>query len=342
MTIALFEPQVEKDWDDYVLKHEGGTFFHQIGWKKAIERAYGLKSYYLLAKDGDKIIGVLPLFAVKHIAHGRCLVSLPFGPYGGVCADNDKVKRALINAAAEITRTEKARYLELRQWNNSVSDLPLNNHYVTLILQLEEDSEKLWKNFKSEIRNRVRKAIKSGLEFHIGDREDLKDFYAVYLENMRDLGTPAHSFAFIQAVMDEFPSQIKIFLVRHAEKTIGGMFVILFKSAAINMWASSLKSYLQYSPNNLLYWGVIKFASENGYKYFDFGRSAWNSGTFIFKQRWGAQPKQLYYQYFLNKVNSIPDSAGSDKGQGLMVGLWKKLPLSVTKRLGPVIRKNIP
>ncbi len=52
----------EKSWDEYVLNHPDSTFYHQTGWKRVVEKSYGHKPYYLLAKDDGVIKGVLPLF----------------------------------------------------------------------------------------------------------------------------------------------------------------------------------------------------------------------------------------------------------------------------------------
>ena len=67
-----------------------------------VEKAYNHKPLYLIAKENGEIKGVLPLFLMKSIIFEKKLVSVPFAPYGGVCADSETVKNALIEKAKRI------------------------------------------------------------------------------------------------------------------------------------------------------------------------------------------------------------------------------------------------
>ena len=78
----------EKAWDAYIHNANSSTFYHQIGWKKVVEKTYKHKPIYLIAKQNGEINGVLPLFLMKSMIFGKKLVSVPFAPYGGACADN--------------------------------------------------------------------------------------------------------------------------------------------------------------------------------------------------------------------------------------------------------------
>ena len=91
-----------------------------------------------------------------------------------------------------------------------------------------------------------------------------------------------------------------------------------------------------------MYWEVLKFAIDLGIDVFDFGRSSIDSGTFRFKRQWGAQPKQLYWHYWLNKNVQLPSLNPSNPKYALMINLWKKMPVILTKYIGPPIVKNLP
>ena len=119
-------------------------------------------------------------------------------------------------------------------------------------------------------------------------------------------------------------------------------FLIGFKKRLEIPWASSLKEYNKLSPNMLLYWSVLKFAIENGYKQFDFGRSSIESGTYRFKEQWGAKPIQLYWYYWLSNGGKLPELNPHNPKYQTAINIWKRLPLSVTKIIGPRIVKNLP
>ena len=110
MQITELRKEEEKAWDAYVYNSNSSTFYHQIGWRNVVEKTYKHKPIYLVAKEEGEIRGVLPLFLMKSIFFGKKLVSVPFAPYGGVCADNETVKNALIEEAKRITEECDANY----------------------------------------------------------------------------------------------------------------------------------------------------------------------------------------------------------------------------------------
>jgi len=106
-------------------------------------------------------------------------------------------------------------------------------------------------------------------------------------------------------------------------------------------WASSLRKHAALGPNMLLYLRLLEHACTSGYRVFDFGRSTPGEGTFRFKEQWGAVPVPLFW-HALSLDGSAP--AANDKGGTgfeLAARYWKKLPLAVTRIVGPRIRMHI-
>jgi hypothetical protein len=92
----------------------------------------------------------------------------------------------------------------------------------------------------------------------------------------------------------------------------------------------------------LLYWEVLKYAIGRNFRQFDFGRSSRDSGTFRFKQQWGARPSQLYWHYWLKEGATLPALNPDNPKYALAIKTWRLLPLYMTIRLGPLIVKNLP
>ena len=113
--VAELRADEEGEWDAYVLKHPNSTFFHQIGWRNAVQKTYKHKPVYLVAKEGGEIRGILPMFLMRSVIFGKKLVSVPFAPYGGVCADDDIAEKMLIEEAIRIADECNADYLGFRQ-----------------------------------------------------------------------------------------------------------------------------------------------------------------------------------------------------------------------------------
>ena len=107
-------------------------------------------------------------------------------------------------------------------------------------------------------------------------------------------------------------------------------------------WASSLQAYLALCPNNLLYWTILQDAIERGLRYLDFGRSTPNEGTYRFKQQWGAKPHPMHWEYCLLNGSTMPDQSPKNAKFRYAIAAWQRLPVGVTRLLGPRIVRSIP
>jgi hypothetical protein len=92
----------------------------------------------------------------------------------------------------------------------------------------------------------------------------------------------------------------------------------------------------------LLYWEALKYAVAQGCSSFDFGRSTIDSGTYRFKQQWGALPKQQYWHYWLENNGKLPELNPSNPRYAAIIAIWRRLPVFITRWLGPAIVKNLP
>lgn len=342
MRVLRYTDEYFDRWENYVEKSDKSTLYHRIGWKRVIERSFGHKTYYLFAEEDGFVKGILPMVLISHPIFGRCLVSMPFLNCGGICASTEETKLVLLNEAVEITRREDVDYLELRQIERVENDLTTSEDKVTMLVKLETDPERLWGRLTPKLRQTIRKAEKAGLHMRVGKEENLEDFYEVFSTNMKELGSPVYDRDFFGNILLELSNEMLIFIVTHEERAIGAAFVGLFKQSIEGFWASSLREYFKFNPNEYLYWKQLEYGCRRDYGYFNLGRSSKNSGSLRFKEKFGAEMKQLYWQYYLNKIEQIPQMDPNALKYRIAAGLWKRFPLRVTKMVGPHIRKYMP
>ena len=329
-------------WSEYVESSPNATIAHQIDWKNVIEKGIGHKPRYLLAIEENSIRGILPLVVVKTWWQSRYIISLPWIDYGGICADDLDTEKMLLDEARRITESEKAQFMELRSVKASDHNLAIRQDKATFLLKLDSNPDKIWKNFNAKLRNQIRKSQKSGLSTEFGGIEKLRSFYKVFSYNMRDLGTPVWGFKFFKAILETFPSTAQLVLVIKDTKAIAGGLLLSFKDRLYIPSASAYRSSLKYCPNHALYWEVIRRGCEQGYKYFDFGRSTLNSPTYNFKKQWVPTPTPLVWQYYLNKAKEMPAISPDNPKYRIFINLWRKLPLPIANFLGPKVIKNFP
>ena len=343
MTVKELAKMDESLWDSFVQKKTDATFYHQIAWRRLIENVYGdkFKPIYLVAKDDGQINGILPLFLSNHWLFGKKLISSPFAIFGGCCADSESIEDKLITKAIELCDNLDADYLELRTINPKRNDLLSNSNYNTLILELTDDPQRLWKNFRKGIKQSVKTAEKNNVKVDL-DFQNIDEFYAIYSQGQRNLGTPVQSYTWIKNLYDEFKDCHSMAVAYNQDKVIAVQFIRKFKDTVSSVLAYALPEYKNLCPNHILIWKLIKNACKEGYKQFDFGRSLPDSSTFYFKTGWRAQPIQLHYQFYLNKIKTIPDTSQTNTKRQQLTKIWKKLPLSVANSFGPIIRNCFP
>lgn len=360
-------------WDAYVHSHPRAIVYHLSGWENVISKTYGHNTYYLMAnKHKSKletrnskqknsyelnVVGILPLVHLKHFLFGNCLLSIPFFDLGGIIADDEETEKALLSRAIRLGQDLKVKNIELRHmeplsWISKTNSINATNpsnsltyatksHKVRMLLDLPESSEILMESFKAKLRSQIKKPMKEGLTSKVGSLELLEDFFKVFAINMRDLGSPVHSKNLMQNVLEEFPGKSKIVMVYKDDQPLACSLVVGFKETLENPWASALRQYSRLSPNMLLYWTMLEYACDNGYAYFDFGRSSPDEGTYKFKEQWGAKPSPLNWHsiYLKGEPENIEESEKSKFSKAIQY--WQKLPVPITKILGPMIRKHI-
>jgi CelD/BcsL family acetyltransferase involved in cellulose biosynthesis len=91
----------------------------------------------------------------------------------------------------------------------------------------------------------------------------------------------------------------------------------------------------------LLYWETIRAACIEGFGRFDFGRSTRDSGTYRFKRQWGAEEEPIFWYTMHLRSGGAPSMSAGRRAAGLLTAAWRHLPLSMTRQLGPGIRKYL-
>ena len=347
MKIRLANQNDEHAWDAYVDSNSAVSAYCKMAWKKAVEKAYGHKGYYLLAKDNNAVKGILPLVHFRIPLAKSSLVSLPFCDVGDVFANNPEIKESLVKEAISLGKKIKADTLEIRSCHESLFNakdfdlhVDVQTDKVRMLLELPGSADELLKSFKSKLRSQIRKSEKNGLIFSWGTKENLNSFYQVFSRNMHALGSPVHSKKWFKEIVDSYDERSRMGIVFYKDQPVG-CGIILFTEDTVSIpWASTLREYNSKSPNMMLYWNFLKFAADNNKKTFDFGRSTPNEGTYKFKKQWGAAPHNLYwYKISINKSRKATELTGNRRE--FVADLWQKMPLWAANFIGPKLRRYI-
>ena len=355
--VSLATENDRNRWDDYVNKHPQASPYHLFAWGMAVENTYKHQCVYLFAERDGYVVGISPLVLMGGLLFlTGSLCSLPFCDLGNSLYDDEDVKQALINEIIKIAKQKGINHVDLRESGSTLlSDENMKNaersadsQYAKckarMLLSLPDSAEALLTSFKSKLRSQIRKAEKNGIAYREGRSEqDINDFYSVFTENMRQLGSPTHSRAWFENIVRHYKDNMLIGIVSLENQVVGGAIILFVGNTVTVPWASTLPAYNKYSPNMLLYWNLLKYAADHGYGQFDFGRSTIGEGTYKFKKQWGAKPMPLAWKILDSDGNQIAEQAGggNSKIRPVIENIWRKLPLAMTVFIGPVLRKHI-
>lgn len=331
-------------WDSYITQHMDGSVWHRWGWSQAMRAAYGMPCLFLQATRGARTVGVLPLALQEGPAFGRCLTSLPWLDHAGLLAEDTTAASALMTAARSHAQ-QRGADLVIRQLTRQTSPpdvgaCQVRHDKTVMMLDLPSEPDRLWKTLKAKVRNQVRKAQKCDLTAQWGGSELLGEFHSVYSTNMRDLGSPPHSSAFFRTLMMSLSDVARLLVVRSEGKAVAGAFILADERCWQTPWASSLRAANSMCPSHLLYWTILSAACGSA-PCFSFGRSSRDSGTYRFKAQWGAREAPLAWYRWPLKAHRA--ATGDDPGQlvELVQQVWRRIPASLARALGPSIIRTV-
>ncbi|WP_129794295.1 FemAB family XrtA/PEP-CTERM system-associated protein [Sphingosinicella sp. CPCC 101087] len=335
----LADPAERRRIDDFVRGQAECGPFHRPGWSRGVEAGTGQPAHYLVAERGDGTIsGVLPLSRIGSPIFGTALVSAGFGVGGGIAAMDEEAIQALADAAWAAAQAQGCASVELRggpvpsRWQKE------EGVYAGFARALPKGDEAILKAIPRKQRAEVRRAMGLGLEVRSGRSPELVDLhYRVYAESVRNLGTPVFPRSLFRAMLEEFGEDADILVVLGQGRPTAAVLSFYDKGTVFPYWGGGTRDARRLRANDLMYFALMRQASERGCARFDFGRSKVGTGAFAFKKNWGFTPEPLTYA----RQGAHRDINPLSPKHRMVTSLWQRLPLGVANRLGPFIAKGL-
>jgi FemAB-related protein (PEP-CTERM system-associated) len=187
----------------------------------------------------------------------------------------------------------------------------------------------------------LRDAERAGLRADL-NRTDLEPFWDLYALSLRNLGTPMFPKELFIACLEEFPRDCDILTVRENGRILGAVMNFYFEQTILPFFAGTLPEARDVGINNYVYWVMLEGGYARGYRRFDFGRSKVGTGAFKFKEHFGMKPVPLEYQYDLVSVSELPNVNPTNPKYKRAIEAWQRLPVPVTKLIGPFLSRRLP
>jgi CelD/BcsL family acetyltransferase involved in cellulose biosynthesis len=334
LAVRSVSPVRDAEWTEFVADHPAATVFHTGEWASAVETAVGYDPSHLWLTDrSGGIRAVVPGFAVRD-GIGSSILN-PFCEYGfPLVAESISDAAVLSRLRDGTTRVVKdAGWSGVSGYNSTGYGGVRTGSSIRL--ELDRPSETLWESFDRDVRRCVRTARDHDVRVVDGT---VDEFYPLYLDTMRRLGSPQFPEAFFAALADELGESVTILLAERAGETIAG--VLLFEwGGTTTVWTPvSKRAHWEHRPNHLLYVEAIERACAAGRSTVDFGRSRRGSSVHAFKAQFGG------FEHPLMSFVTPPQHAkrASLDGYGRLAPLTRRLaPLIAHPSVGPKLKRAI-
>jgi lipid II:glycine glycyltransferase (peptidoglycan interpeptide bridge formation enzyme) len=286
----------------------------------------------------------IPFISVKSKLFGNKVVSLPFldtirlnkkiteKDLAEIASSGNKVKIEIRASESDpnLKRIEKV-LLKKRFHRNIVK-----GHIISKLTS-EKD---FWGRFHKHTRNDIRKAEKSRLKVRrIESLEDLEEFYALYLRQMKRFGTPQHSYSFFKNCLELMKKDFYGLNCYLDGKLVASIMLFIEGDYAYVPFNVSEPKYRSLRVNDLIYWEAIKWCMTHKIHYFDIGQVDLNTNgktreesLLKFKNKWlGEVYRRVYFtrnfKYDFKKKSSLKKFRV----------IWRRLPLIFIRVIGPKI-----
>lgn len=313
-------PELIREVENFVLQHPHGNFFQSTKAYQFFQSVENYEPIFIVAKDNDEIVGSLLAVCiregkgVKGYFSRRCII------WGGpVIKDNEpEIISALLDKLNKIACT-KTIYTEFRNlfdmnslqdvFSKAGYDFEERINYIVEIESVEKNSKKLNENR----RRQIKKSIKSGAKIIEPENlQQLKQFYLILKDLYKTkVEKPLPSFEFFEKFY-ELDGTGKYLFVEFNGKIIGGMMCPVYRDTIYEWYVCGLDSeFKDQAPSVMATWAAIEYATNNGYKYFDFmgaGKPDDDYGVREFKSKFGG--KEVRFGRFLRINNMLLYNVG--------------------------------
>ena len=341
MDVVVVPKENERDWEQFVQESPGVIAWHSYRWADVLARYHRAEFYPLAIYDGPKICGILPIYRVKTLRSGEALISVPYFVAGGIVAEREDVRRALLQKAIDMAKQLKIKKLALRQYKVKLSGpLTTDDNYYNRELELCPNPDRVWKRITETNRQKIAESQSFNLDFDYPSA-DTSRFFRLLLHDQHAAGVPCVSKRWVTGLFNT--GAYEIALLRFKGELVAGTMVKKFRdtvSFPFTCLRDQNEQSMLFAYN--LYWQLISKLAQQGIRISHSGRIPITDAVSDYRLGWGGTKYNYYYQYYGYGEKQTEFSTKRGAKRQLVESMWKKIPVSVARVLGPVVVKQFP
>ena len=326
MSIETVKINEASEFDEYVYSNPKGHMMQTSAWGK-VKKEWDWTGF-ISRDDNGKIKGTCAVL-IRQIP--MTPFRMMYAPRGPVCDlhDRDTVTE-LIKSVSEYGKKNKAYTFKI-----DTDTLADDTEYIDLLKSLGfvfkehgsgfdtvqaryifrlnvegKTEEEVMAGFHSKTRYNTRLAERKGIRIEVKGKEACKDFHDLMLLTGERDNFAIRDTSYFERIMDAFGEDARIYFAYFEDELLAGVLDVHVGDKIWYVYGASSNSHRNLMPTYLIQWNCIKWAMEEGCKWYDF-RGGYPDednplhGIFKFKQ--GFCPE---YMEFMGEADLIMDKLG--------------------------------
>ncbi|MEN6566041.1 MAG: peptidoglycan bridge formation glycyltransferase FemA/FemB family protein [Smithella sp.] len=269
-------------WDAFLNSTPFGHFYQTSMWAQ-VRMLDGWDNLVILITINDRIVGGSQILTRSKSYLGKIGLVLK-GPV--VVSDDLATVNFVINTLKKIARVNKIQALIVQPPNRdkaisnmlSQNDFSANHvdHEIrdnTVVIDLRRDESTIFDAMKHNKRKNIKTALRMGVRVREGKADDINTFFRFMVDtcNRQQVKPSPSSEKFLVLMWNIFSrtDNIKLFISEYANEIISSLIVVPFGDT-VYLWKFGWSGkFSNCRPNEILYWGIFKWAKANGFSFAD-------------------------------------------------------------------------
>jgi hypothetical protein len=311
----------EFDFESFLYKNEKSLIYYSKNYLKFLQVFLREQPYIIVAKEGNRLVGMLPYMIKTSGKLGKVINSSPFyGSNGGVMAQefDSVIYRSLLDKFDEIALENKcitstfitSPFDKANDWLDTNYKFDCKDYRIGQITFLPDKSEMVMDVLHSKTRNTVRKAMKTITRIEYENGLNYLDFiFETHKENLSAINGIYKPKDFFNKIVDTFSygNQLRIYIgFDEFNNPITGLLNLYFNKTIEYFCPVTVSKYRELQPLSGLIYSAMQDGVQDKFKFWNWGGTwATQGGVYNFKSRWGTSDLNYHYYTKIYDINII-------------------------------------
>jgi len=269
-------------WAEFVKHHDKRNVFQTPEMYFVYKKSGIYEPLVFTAMKGDTICGVVVAYILKEHKGLLGKFSSRAVIWGGPLVSSPEVMHILLSKLNfhlknKIVYTQFRNIFSVENFRDSFeSSGYFFEDHQDILIDLTRGVDFIWENIHKNRKKEIKNGLKKGLnvtQVFLAEQDILHDLYDLLQKLYKRIKLPVPPLTFfISAVNNlEKTGYLKTFVAKVEEKIVGFRMILTYGGLIYDWYAASDQNYLNYRPNDVLPWEILKWGCENKYERFDFG-----------------------------------------------------------------------